>query len=365
MPDSSSLVTLAPAAFVQRLAQLREDTHTADLTLKLTTAPKKATRKWRVHRQVLALHSRCLEKAIIDAPTGATLDMAPDEATCIEQLVKYFYTFNYGDFKQEAATSQIPDVVLNRLAKTKEPHRSLQWLRMCFQAENDAEILQVSIWQPFKDLFTPHSAANPLLPAGDFLKIIPQVFPSATAGVIERDGSSAGIVRGVKPRISHVDSSEWPLMLHTKMYLLGVKYEIPHLKQLSVQKFREAIRHNWATTSDFVEAARTAWKAAALTSDTRGVIIQTIRINPALLDRTAPQSELEQAMLEYPEMAVAVAKMALGTGENHQWEIRFRCPNCKTQFVTCMSQLQVYSCVSCGTKCDAVTWMSRRMVQLL
>lgn len=106
----------------------------------------------------------------------------------------------------EAGYAPVPRLsksLVESLLKMEEPERSSEWLRMCFQADPNAEMTQISLWQAYQGTFAPYSGTHPHLIAGDFIKNVSTTFQGATAQVA---GSNKYVIRGIKSRKVPVDT---------------------------------------------------------------------------------------------------------------------------------------------------------------
>ncbi|KAF7191353.1 Chromatin structure-remodeling complex subunit rsc9 [Pseudocercospora fuligena] len=93
--------------------------------------------------------------------------------------------------------------LVESLLKLEEPERSSEWLRMCFVADSNAEMTQISLWQAYQGTFAPYHATHPHLIAGDFIKNVSTTFPGATAQVA---GSNKYVIKGIRSRKVPVDT---------------------------------------------------------------------------------------------------------------------------------------------------------------
>lgn len=97
--------------------------------------------------------------------------------------------------------------LVEALLKMDEPDRSSEWLRMCFVADANAEMTQISLWQAYQGTFVPYQNTHPHLIAGEFIKNVSTTFQGATAQVA---GSNKYVIRGIKSRKAPVDTGMLP-----------------------------------------------------------------------------------------------------------------------------------------------------------
>jgi chromatin structure-remodeling complex subunit RSC9 len=93
--------------------------------------------------------------------------------------------------------------IVENLLKLEEPERSSEWLRMCFIADKDSEMTQISLWQAYQATFAPYSGSHPHLIAGDFIKNVSTTFAGATAQVA---GANKYVIKGIRARKVPVDT---------------------------------------------------------------------------------------------------------------------------------------------------------------
>ena len=87
--------------------------------------------------------------------------------------------------------------VISMLLALDEPERSSEWLRMCFLADRDSDMTQISLWQAYQSTFAPYAPTHPHLVAGEFIKNVSNTFAGATAQVA---GSNKYVIKGIRAR---------------------------------------------------------------------------------------------------------------------------------------------------------------------
>ncbi|KZF21073.1 hypothetical protein L228DRAFT_269475 [Xylona heveae TC161] len=106
----------------------------------------------------------------------------------------------------------IPTDLLEQLLNIKEPERSSQWLRSCFEEDPSGEITQIALWQAYQGRFAEFQGLHaPLLAAADFIKNVSTTFSSANAQVLNGPVPKF-IIKGIRPRAV-------PMSLQGKPYL--------------------------------------------------------------------------------------------------------------------------------------------------
>ncbi|KAI1157309.1 hypothetical protein F5B18DRAFT_666051 [Nemania serpens] len=93
------------------------------------------------------------------------------------------------------------------------------------------------------------------------------------------------------------ETSQTPsgLVLHTMVYALAEKYNIPGLKEFALQEFKAAVAGH-LTTPSFLEAAKEAY-ASTIEADRglRDVIVTTFYKHPELLDQEETRHALKES----------------------------------------------------------------------
>jgi chromatin structure-remodeling complex subunit RSC9 len=144
------------------------------------------------------------------------------------------------------------------LLKMEEPERSSEWLRMCFVADPNAEMTQISLWQAYQGTFALYQGTHPHLVAGDFIKNVSTTFQGATAQVA---GSNKYVIRGIKSRKVPVGSALLPgakasdkgkdlHRCHWEMTVTVDAVRDPMTGILSAPSTREQECAEWFRTSD-------------------------------------------------------------------------------------------------------------------
>lgn len=93
-----------------------------------------------------------------------------------------------------------------------------------------------------------------------------------------------------------------PLILHSKVFTLAHIYDIPRLRQLSVDKFQAEARLKWETDC-LLDAAREAYTATpSEVSEMREAIVDTFYDHPELLD----QDHIRTFLLDVPSLTLDI-----------------------------------------------------------
>lgn len=107
------------------------------------------------------------------------------------------------DDKTLSPVPRLSRSLVESLLKLDEPERSSEWLRMCFLADKESEMTQISLWQAYQGTFTAYNATHQHLIAGDFIKNVSSTFAGATAQVA---GANKYVIRGIRARKVPVDT---------------------------------------------------------------------------------------------------------------------------------------------------------------
>lgn len=127
---------------------------------------------------------------------------------------------------------------------------------------------------------------------------------------------------------------------HVQMYIVGDKYDIQPLKRIAQEKFDKAILVQGCSAKQFADATRYAHDASLVTKDIRAEIVRK-DLEDQELGLSQAKNEFEDVMMEYPELAVAMAKAAKASSSSQSTPhtapemAHFRCPDrifCKERF---------------------------------
>lgn len=127
--------------------------------------------------------------------------------TSKEQAVRHPRSQPEVDTSAPPPVPRLSTSLVENLLKMDEPDRSSEWLRMCFVADTNGEMTQISLWQAYQGTFAPYQGTHPHLIAGDFIKNVSTTFPGATAQVA---GSNKYVIRGIRSRKAPVDTGMLP-----------------------------------------------------------------------------------------------------------------------------------------------------------
>lgn len=152
-----------------------------------------------------------------------------------------------------------------------------------------------------------------------------EVIPPAFGGVVvdqnlmyKEDADDSSSTDGI------TDLTGAPLILHSKVFTLAHIYDIPRLRQLSVEKFQADARLQWRT--DFLlDAAREAYTATpSEVLEMREAIVDAFHDHPELLD----QDHIRTFLLDLPSLTLDILirmkkPSALSGGYASGWQPRF------------------------------------------
>lgn len=94
--------------------------------------------------------------------------------------------------------------IIEQLVALEEPERSSQWLRTCFEEDQNGEITQIHLWTAynaaFQEIMNSHPQHQALMAAKDFITNVSSTFGGASAQVINTNGQAKYTIRGIRPR---------------------------------------------------------------------------------------------------------------------------------------------------------------------
>lgn len=137
---------------------------------------------------------------------------------------------------------------------------------------------------------------------------------------------------------------------HVKMCILADKYDIPPLKVLAIEYFKQAATEEAIyddQSNSFCEAIRCAWDAPEVTKEIRSHVVEVMVETDAMgVISKNPGSALDKVVREHADVAIDIA-MALrarsSSGEsNVQGEKRvyYRCDTCGDLY----PEIEVHGC---------------------
>lgn len=108
---------------------------------------------------------------------------------------------------------------------------------------------------------------------------------------------------GDSPRADDPTAPEGPLLiLHSKVFTLAHMYDIPRLRELSVEKFQAVARLQWRSNC-LLDAAREAYTATpSAVLEMRGAIVKTFYEHRELLD----EDHVKRFLLEMPHLTLDI-----------------------------------------------------------
>jgi hypothetical protein len=105
------------------------------------------------------------------------------------------------------------------------------------------------------------------------------------------------------PQPPDTDSSQ--LLIHSKMYEIGDKYDVPALKNLAREKLERACKKYWADAQFPIAAAHTLSTTPESDNGLRNVLCTMITEHCELLKNGA----IEALLIDYPRFTFAVVEM--------------------------------------------------------
>lgn len=100
------------------------------------------------------------------------------------------------------------------------------------------------------------------------------------------------------------DNGESDLVLHVRVFALAEKYGIPHLKTLSLQKFRSTARKHWGSAY-MVDALREAYESTIpAVRGMRDAMVEVLSDYRMLFDK----ADIDKLLLEIPHLSRDLVK---------------------------------------------------------
>jgi len=88
--------------------------------------------------------------------------------------------------------------LVDTLCTSSEPERTLRWLRMCYEADTEAELPQLTLWQEYQGTFAASESTHSVLDRSAFIKQVEVIFPSTARQKTFLVG--VFVVRGIRTR---------------------------------------------------------------------------------------------------------------------------------------------------------------------
>lgn len=258
-------------------------------------------RQWAVHRAIICSRSGFFDGAcsndFLEATSGV-IDLSEDDEDAVEQMIHYFYHLDY----------------MNRPAQPRATvfrHRAHSNARRRLPKKLDMSMIQDPLLS-LAGCYTPGSST-----------------PSTASPVERRDSldfpidkpSSPTLRAGTPPLDSDHESeydspleeedtndSQSHLLLHTRVYELAEKYDIPSLKQLAKSKF-EMEMACYYDSPEFAESIEEVY-CTTIDSDRglRDVVLQAFKNHPQL----ANTQDVFKTIQDTPSLALELFKVERG-----------------------------------------------------
>lgn len=261
-------------------------------------------RHWDVHKAIVCSRSGFFDGACshqFREATSGVIDLSEDDEDAVEQMVHYFY---YLDYLNDEAGQQ-PASMFRHRAYSDQRARAAKKLDLS-QIE-DPLLAQAGFYRAPQTPATPPGSSHGERSSLDMPDKKPRSPVRARAGTppLEVDEGSEEEYDEEEYESTETESH---LLLHTRVYALAEKYDIPSLKQLARRKFEMAVAcyYDAPELADAIEFVY----SSTIDSDRglRDVVIQLFRTHPQL----ANTQDMFAVIQETPTLALDLWKVERG-----------------------------------------------------
>ncbi|WPH05109.1 Hypothetical protein R9X50_00801000 [Acrodontium crateriforme] len=258
-------------------------------------------RQWAVHRAIVCSRSGFFDGACSSQMREAedrVIDLSDDDEEAVEQMIHFFYHLDYLNEPKE------PVAMFRHRAASDERRKSPRKLNLSLC--EDPLLALAGCYQPHDPVTPPMSASAEGPVHFDFSKKSPRNSPKARSATPPVDTEMDQEYDSYSSEDDQVEDAH--ILLHTRVYALAEKYDIPSLKEVAKTKFETAM----ACFFDSPELADAIEEVYCTTIDSdrglRDIVMEAFKAHPELASTADVYAVIERT----PTLAMELFKLERG-----------------------------------------------------